>query len=572
MMMKEHSRDASNASFFSTTSFNTKNILPIAAQFSSSISSMNEILNIDYQVEHQDVEASWYRRFFYGRDHPTFIGIVEPYGPVIVSIIHDTYNPVGDIYWYRYIVRKREVPDHRGVLAGQAYFGEPMWEDLLKMIDRNFVPHRLTKFITTPELGQELLSLDESRLQKQYKIGVLYQAPSQMSEEEWFANTTASPAYERFLQILGNKIELLGWQKFCGGLDTKTGGAGKYSIYDSGTWKDFEIMYHVSTMLPFEDKNRLQITRKRHLGNDIVCIVFQDVPRPFSPFAIRSQFLHVYVIVSPVNLNNGQEAYRVEILCKEGVPSFGPALPEPPIFYDPISLKKFLVATVINGQNAAWKTLKLNEPFLRARNGRVCDITKRYAPVVLTPLTPPQSPKKLPRDDLDGALKRLFIKELKRNGSLPDIMLVKSLLDKGANPNIRIPRTKPSREQLNQQSAASTSTHSSSTSESSENETIYKLPNILFAAIVLSDDPVYVKLLINYGAETMPRDSRFPNAFVFAARYKRVEIMRCLLENVPSLSDPELVDAAIIERGNSKNTVGNKLWGEVKRFKNTFIS
>ncbi|CAG8730688.1 28775_t:CDS:2, partial [Gigaspora margarita] len=516
-MMKEHSRDASNASFFSTTSFNTKNILPIAAQFSSSISSINEILNVDYQVEHQDVDASWYRRFFYGR------GIVEPYGPVIVSIIHDTFNPVGDIYWYRYIVRKRDVPDHRGVLAGQAYFGEPMWEDLLKMIDRNFVPHRLTKFITTPELGQELLNLDESRLQTQYKIGVLYQAPSQMSEEEWFANTTASPAYERFLKILGNKIELQGWQRFCGGLDTKTGGTGKYSIYDTGTWKDFEIMYHVSTMLPFEDKNRLQITRKRHIGN-----VFQDVPRPFSPFAIRSQFLHVYVIVSPVYFNNGQEAYRVEILCKEGVPSFGPALPEPPIFYDPISLKKFLVATVINGQNAAWKTLKLNEPFLRARNGRVCDIAKRYAPVVLTPLTPPQSPKRLPRDDLDGALKRLFIKELKRNGSLPDIMLVKSLLDK----------------------------------ESSENETIYKLPNILFASIVLSDDPVYVKLLINYGAETMPRDSRFPNAFVFAARYKRVEIMRCLLENVPSLSDPESVDAAIVERGNNKNTVGNKLWGE----------
>ncbi|CAG8549421.1 20525_t:CDS:2 [Cetraspora pellucida] len=567
--MNSHLSDSSETSSISATSLNTQNNLPIAAQFSSN-NNMNEISSTDYQVEHQDVDANWYRRFFYGRDHPTFIGTIEPYGPVIVSIIHDTYHNVGDIYWYRYIVRKKEVSDHRGVLAGQAYFGEPIWEELLKMIDRNFVPHRLTKFITTPELSKELLNLDESRLQQQYKIGVLYQAPFQVSEEEWFANTTASPEYERFLKLLGTKIELLGWQRFGGGLDTKTGGSGKYSIYDHGTWKDFEIMYHVSTLLPFEDKNKYQITRKRHLGNDVVCIVFQDVPKPFSPFAIRSQFLQVYVIVRPVHLHNGYEAYSVEIMCKEGVPSFGPALPSPPIFYDLISLKKFLVATVINGQNAAWKTLKLSEPFLRARNGMVCDIAKRYTPLVLTPLTPPQSPKKIPRDDIDSTLKRLFIKELKLNGSLPDILQVKSLLDKGANPNIRIPRPKPSREQLRQQSVSSSLTHNSFNSESSENESMYKLPNILFAAIALADDPVYVKLLINYGAETMPRDTRFPNAFVFAARYQRVETMRCLLENVPSLGDPESVDAAIGERGNSKNSVGTKLWEEVKKLKNSF--
>ncbi|CAG8636962.1 2396_t:CDS:2 [Dentiscutata erythropus] len=537
-MTKEHSRDASDASYFSTTPSNTKNVLPIAAQFSSSNSTDQILSNIDYEVEHQDIDATWYRRFFYGRDHPTFIGTVEPYGPVIVSIIHDTYNPVGDIYWYRYIVRKKETPDHRGVLAGQAYFGEPIWEDLLKMIDRHF-------------------------------IGVLYQAPSQVSEEEWFANTNASPAYERFLNLLGNKVNLLGWQRFGGGLDTKTGGTGKYSIYDTGTWKDFEIMYHVSTILPFEN-NKHQITRKRHLGN-----VFQDVPTPFSPLAIRSQFLHVYVIVSPVHLSNGKEAYRVEITSKEGVPFFGPALPEPPIFYDPILLKKFLVAIVINGQNAALKTLKLHEPFIRARNGKVCDLAKRYAPVVLTPLTPPQSPKKAPRDDFDSALKRLFVRELRRNGSLPDIMQVKSLLDKGANPNVRIPRHKPSREQLRQHSvssATSATTIYSFTSETSESELMYKLPNVLFATIVLSDDPVFVKLLINYGAETMPRDSHFPNAFVFAARYKRVEIMRCLLENVPSLGDPESVDVAIADRSNNKNSVGTKLWEEVKRFKNSLYT
>src|SRR6185503_10198081 len=81
--------------------------------------------------------------------------------------------------------------------------------------------------------------------------------------------------------------------------------------------------------------------------------------------------------------------------------------------------------------------------------------------------------------------------------------------------------------------------------------TSFKLPNILFATIALTDDPIYVKFLINYGTETMPKDSHFPNAFVFAATHKRVETMRCLLENVPALSDPKSVDTAINDTYNS---------------------
>ncbi|CAG8674096.1 15113_t:CDS:2, partial [Acaulospora colombiana] len=488
----------------------------------------------EHQIEHMDMRANWYRKYFLGRDHPTFIGTIEPYGPMVISIILDTITIKSNregISWYRYIVRTKELPDDKGVLAGSSVspFGEPIWDDLLRMINKDFAGGKLTKFITTPELSEELLSLDESRFQKSYKIGVLYCAPSQKTEDEWFSNTKVSLEYDNFLGILGDKIRLQGWQGFKGGLDTKTGETGEYSIYDSGTWNDFEIMYHVSTMLPC-GKDKHQITRKKHIGNDIVCIVFQDAPEPFSPLSIRSQFLHVYLVVSPVKTIDGSNAYSVDIVYKDGVPHFGPIPPNPPIFYDTISLKKFLVAAVINGHNAAWKTPKLFEPFIRARSGRIHDFAKRYAPIVLNPLIPPQSPKKIPQDELDNALKRLFVEELKFGGSPPDIMQTKSLLDKGANPNTKIPKPKRLRDQISNELDA------------------HKLPNILFAIILLCDDPVYAKLLINYGCETMPRDKYFPNAFVFAARHKRVEIMRCLLENVPALSDPKSVDAAINEQ------------------------
>lgn len=34
-------------------------------------------------------------------------------------------------------------------------------------------------------------------------------------------------------------------------------------------------MFHVSTLLPFTPTNRKQLLRKRHIGNDIVTIIFQ---------------------------------------------------------------------------------------------------------------------------------------------------------------------------------------------------------------------------------------------------------------------------------------------------------
>lgn len=37
-----------------------------------------------------------------------------------------------------------------------------------------------------------------------------------------------------------------------------------------------EIMFHVSTLLPFTPEQRQQVERKRHVGNDIVNIVFVD--------------------------------------------------------------------------------------------------------------------------------------------------------------------------------------------------------------------------------------------------------------------------------------------------------
>ena len=73
--------------------------------------------------------------------------------------------------------------------------------------------------------------------------------------------------YEKFLEILGHKIQLNGFTGYSGGLDTKNGKTGEFTYYSN--WKDFEVVFHCATMLPFVEGDDQQIDRKRHIGNGI---------------------------------------------------------------------------------------------------------------------------------------------------------------------------------------------------------------------------------------------------------------------------------------------------------------
>lgn len=53
-------------------------------------------------------------------------------------------------------------------------------------------------------------------------------------------------------------------------------------------------------MIPFNPKDEQQIGRKRHIGNDVVVVVFVSGKTPFSPISIQSQFNNVFVVVQPV--------------------------------------------------------------------------------------------------------------------------------------------------------------------------------------------------------------------------------------------------------------------------------
>ena len=54
-----------------------------------------------------------------------------------------------------------------------------------------------------------------------------------------------------------------------------------------------------------------QLQRKRHIGNDIIAIVFQEENTPFIPNMIASNFLHSYIVVQAIEPNTKNTRYKV---------------------------------------------------------------------------------------------------------------------------------------------------------------------------------------------------------------------------------------------------------------------
>lgn len=60
------------------------------------------------------------------------------------------------------------------------------------------------------------------QLSFQHKVGVLYCKAGQSTEEEMYNNESAGPALEEFLEQLGQRVQLKGFNKYKAQLDNKS--------------------------------------------------------------------------------------------------------------------------------------------------------------------------------------------------------------------------------------------------------------------------------------------------------------------------------------------------------------
>jgi len=197
---------------------------------------------------------------------------------------------------------------------------------------------------------KELISMEQKLLTKGYKFGILYCKPGQKSEDDMFANVEPSAEFAEFLSFIGDKVELKGWTQYRGGLDIKNDMTGKYSIYTKHC--GFEVMFHVSTLLPYFAKDKQQLERKRHLGNDVCVVIFKDSDEPFSPDTIKSEFNHVFAVVSKEKGSNPTK-YRLSFAYKGGVGMAQPLLPSPSVFDKCAMFRDFILTKLINSERCA---------------------------------------------------------------------------------------------------------------------------------------------------------------------------------------------------------------------------
>ncbi|XP_057198296.1 signal-induced proliferation-associated 1-like protein 2 isoform X1 [Triplophysa rosa] len=343
-----------------------------------------------YIIEHIDLGAYYYHKYFYGREHQNYFGVDENLGPVAISVrrekLDDGKDKEGSQYNYRITFRTSQLTTLRGAILEDAVpstarhgtaRGLPLKEVLEYVVpELNIQCLRLA--VNSPKIPDQLLKLDEQGLSFQHKVGILYCKAGQSTEEEMYNNENAGPALDEFLDLLGQRVRLKGFTKYRAQLDNKTDSTGSHSLYT--TYKDYELMFHVSTLLPYTPNNRQQLLRKRHIGNDIVTIVFQEPGAlPFTPKNIRSHFQHVFVIVKVHNPCTENVCYSVAVSRSKDVPPFGPPIPKGVTFPKSAVFRDFLLAKVINAENAAHKSEKFRAMATRTRQEYLKDLAENFA-------------------------------------------------------------------------------------------------------------------------------------------------------------------------------------------------
>lgn len=147
-------------------------------------------------------------------------------------------------------------------------------------------------------------------------------------------------------------------------MDTSHGQTGEYSIYEN--YQEKEIMFHVSTLLPYNKNDHQQLERKRHIGNDIVAVIFQEDNTPFAPDMIASNFLHAFIVVQkiapPPDASSQRVRYKVCVTARRDVPMFGPPqLNHECVYEHDDNFKDWLLAKLINAEYACYKAEKFRK-------------------------------------------------------------------------------------------------------------------------------------------------------------------------------------------------------------------
>ncbi|XP_066245505.1 uncharacterized protein rsh isoform X4 [Euwallacea similis] len=317
------------------------------------------------------VEQETYEKYFYGTEHWNYFTNDEDLGPVILSIKQETLNNRDQ---FRILVRAISYTVHGLIPASCVFADRYNREEVVRSLGKEVNINPPLILGQLPDTPEELLKLDQVFIKSELKVGVIYVKEGQYAEEDILDNNDNSMPFEEFLQILGEKVRLRGFDRYKGGLDTVHDLTGLYSIYTN--WRNIEIMFHVSTLLPYESHDPQKLQRKRHIGNDIVCVVFLEADNTsFSPACIKSHFLHTFILVrtSP-RIRRKPTRYEVSVVTRDEVGAYKPYLWEQSLFDKGPMFREWLLTKIVNGERASYSAPKFARMQERTRSQMLEDI------------------------------------------------------------------------------------------------------------------------------------------------------------------------------------------------------
>ncbi|KAG9511322.1 Rap1 GTPase-activating protein 1 [Fragariocoptes setiger] len=339
----------------------------------------------DNMLELISFEEENYEKHYYGREHWNYFTNDEMLGPVMLSLKQEVNNQRDH---FHVLLRTVSYTLHGTIpacsICADRYDREAIVRELSE-IAKLKPPLMLGQLPSTPD---ELLKLDHMFIKSELKVGVIYIKDGQAnSEEAILGNREESPLFAEFLDTLGERIRLKGFDRYKGGLDTVHNLTGTESIYT--LWRNIEIMFHVSTMLPHEENDPQKLQKKRHIGNDIVCVAFiESDDTLFWPGCIKSYFLHTFITVrtSPKPLKpNEKRKYIVSCVCRNEVQhAFKPYLSEQDEFEKSEFFRDWLMVKIVNGERASYSAPKFARMQDRTRSQMLEDIITNLANHLVT--------------------------------------------------------------------------------------------------------------------------------------------------------------------------------------------
>ena len=351
-----------------------------------------------------------YRREFFGNDHWNYVATDPKDGPVVLSIAvrggNGASSTSGNVTLVALVRTKTGEQLQRVALDARKRPGSAA--DALRALRRADARHAALAYrhVGLGELELSLLDYEEKFQTTRYKFGVLYAQGDQGAvEDDMYANRDGCPLFSSFLSMLGTRIVLAGWDRFRGGLDVTGNATGHYSVFTD--WRGFEVMFHVSTLLPYTPGAAQQVERKRHLGNDIVILVFHTGAGALDPSCFKSQFNHVFIVVRPTPGSTPENAhYTVTVIMRGEVKPFTPQFPRDYVFARDEFFREFILTkslcfcfsfiafqnmvisshlfflclqTVIDGELAAMKTGLFSRMATESRKDTLSDIVNTFS-------------------------------------------------------------------------------------------------------------------------------------------------------------------------------------------------